>query len=110
MKLHPIILGENVSYQKGGKRGRKKTGKHATLVGTVGGYNCRAHYLANTEISKSGSCLNANRREMLAEHILRAFPSFWILLPTLVYQKPGIAISQQCYKADFFSPEFLERD
>lgn len=77
----------------------------------VGGYSHRAHYLANTEISKSGSCLNANGREMLAEHILHVFPSFWILLSTmLVYQKPELVTSQQCYKADFFSPELPERD
>lgn len=87
-----------------GKQSRREgPGKHAILVGRQGGYNCTAHYLANTEISRGGSCLKLNGREMLAEHILSAFPWCWNLLPSWCPRNQKFVTSQQCYKAHFFS-------
>ena len=73
MKLPPVLLGH--TRGGGGKQSRREgPGKHAILVGKQGGYNYTAHYLANTEIGRGGSCLKINGREMLAEYILSPFP------------------------------------
>lgn len=88
---------------------REESGKHVILVSRRGGYHCTAHYLANTEISKGGSCLKVNGREMLAKHILCAFPWRWNLLPSWCPRNQKFVTFQQCYKAHFFSWASEER-
>lgn len=76
--------------------------RHTRLVGRQGRYNCTTHYLANTEISRGGSCLKVNGGKTLAEQILNVFPWCWNLFPSWCPRNQQSVTSQQCYKAHFF--------